>query len=184
MSTQTGPSVLPPTTVLSSEEISQSAPHAFLAAYLDRAATDPALQPDSTLTGHGPVSANSGAAPNLIIHNLRRVQAGLAGEILGQDPVFAKLEAGDFDLSPDNFGPGDAKKSEQSAEWQDLQTFEREQEVIDVAGDDGEEAQEGIDVGDPDVMDTEVDTSTITKEQRKKNKAERRKAEQRARSQG
>ncbi|KZZ97018.1 hypothetical protein AAP_00661 [Ascosphaera apis ARSEF 7405] len=184
MSTQTGPSVIPPTTILSSEEISQSAAHDFLAAYLDRAATDPSLQPDSTLSGHGPVSAHSGAAPNLIIHNLRRVQAGLAGEVLGQDPVFAKLEAGEFDISSNNFGPDDAKKAEQGVEWQDLQTFEREQEVIDVAGGDEEEAQNGIDIGDPDVMDTEIDAAKLAKEQRKKDKMERRKAEQRARSQG
>ncbi|KAI5302186.1 hypothetical protein KEM55_001270, partial [Ascosphaera atra] len=89
-----GPAILPPTRILSEETVTQSAAHDFLAAYLDRAATDPALQPDSTLSGHGPVSANSGAAPNLIIHNLRRVQAGLAGQVLGKDPVFAKLDAG------------------------------------------------------------------------------------------
>ncbi|KAI5283848.1 hypothetical protein KEM54_001789 [Ascosphaera aggregata] len=184
MSTQTGPSVLPPTHILSEEAISQSAAHDFLAAYLDRAATDPSLQPDSTLSGHGPVSANSGAAPNLIIHNLRRIQAGLAGEVLGQDPVFARLEAGDFDLSSKDFGSTeDAKKSGKDAEWQDLQTFEREQEVIDIAGGDEEEAQEGIKVDDPDVMDTEVDATKLAREERKRKKAERRKAEQRARSQ-
>lgn len=90
MATLTGPFPLPSTTHLSSRNISQSAAHDFLAAYLARAATDPALQPDSTLSNRGPVSANSGSTPNLIIHNLKRVQAGLAGEVLGRDLVFEK----------------------------------------------------------------------------------------------
>lgn len=90
MASLTGPSPLPPTTRLSSQNISQSAAHDFLATYLGRAAIDPALQPDSTLSNRGPVSANSGSTPNLIIHNLKRVQAGLAGEVLGRDLAFEK----------------------------------------------------------------------------------------------
>ncbi|CAI7653864.1 unnamed protein product [Penicillium pancosmium] len=73
-----GPSSLPPTTVQSTKSISQSAAHDFLAAYLDRAAQDPALQPNASISEHGPVSRTTAAAPNLILHNLKRVQAGLA----------------------------------------------------------------------------------------------------------
>ncbi|KAI5294176.1 hypothetical protein KEM52_004549, partial [Ascosphaera acerosa] len=65
MTSHTGPAVLPQTTVLASRQLSQAAAHDFLAAYLDRAATDPALQPDSVLTGHGPVSAHAGSGVNL-----------------------------------------------------------------------------------------------------------------------
>ncbi|KKZ64999.1 hypothetical protein EMCG_09079, partial [[Emmonsia] crescens] len=96
MAFQSTPHPLPPTTIHPSRtkthRIPSSAAHDFLSAYLDRATTDPSLQPDSTLSGHGPVSANTGSTPNLIIHNLKRVQAGLAGEVLGRDLTFAKLE--------------------------------------------------------------------------------------------
>src|SRR5215471_15852061 len=103
MQPDSGPSPLPPTIVHKSERISQSAALAFLAAYLDRAATDTSLQPAATLSTHGPVSGNTGSAPNLVIHNLKRVQAGLAGEFLGKDLTFAKLAGeGVFELQSRN----------------------------------------------------------------------------------
>lgn len=94
MTTQ-GPSALPPTIVHSTKTISQSAAHDFLAAYLDRATNDPALQPNASISEHGPVSRTTAAAPNLILHNLKRVQAGLAGEILGRDLTVAKQNPGE-----------------------------------------------------------------------------------------
>ncbi|CAI7616745.1 unnamed protein product [Penicillium viridicatum] len=77
MATQ-GPQALPPVTVQGTQAISQSAAQEFLAAYLDRAATDPSLQPNASISEHGPVSRTTTSAPNLILHNLKRVQAGLA----------------------------------------------------------------------------------------------------------
>ncbi|KAJ6179407.1 hypothetical protein N7519_009868 [Penicillium mononematosum] len=74
---------------------SQSAAQEFLAAYLDRAATDPSLQPNASISEHGPVSRTTAAAPNLILHNLKRVQAGLAGELLGRDLTVAKQNPGE-----------------------------------------------------------------------------------------
>jgi hypothetical protein len=64
-----------PTTILSSKPISQAAAHDFLAAYLDRAATDPALQPNAGISEHGPTSRTTAAAPNLILHNLKSCAA-------------------------------------------------------------------------------------------------------------
>ncbi|KAJ5320248.1 hypothetical protein PENANT_c010G11434 [Penicillium antarcticum] len=90
-----GPSTLPPTTVQGTTAISQSAAHDFLAAYLDRAATDPSLQPNASISEHGPVSRTTAAAPNLILHNLKRVQAGLSGEHLGRDLTVAKQNPGE-----------------------------------------------------------------------------------------
>ncbi|RJE17353.1 hypothetical protein PHISCL_10310, partial [Aspergillus sclerotialis] len=79
------PPNIPYTTVHNTTPISPSSAHDFLRAYLDRATTDPALQPDACITEHGPVSRTTSAAPNLALHNLKRVQAGLAGEVLGRD---------------------------------------------------------------------------------------------------
>ena len=192
MSTQAGPTPLPPTKILKSERISQSAAHDFLASYLERAATDPSLQPDSTLSGHGPVSANTGAAPNLVLHNLKRVQAGLAGEILGRDLTFTN-DAGVFELQSDQLTDGQdwagarqkGKKNAADDGWQDAADFAREQVDL-VEGGDGDE--QGDELEQKLHHEMEIDDmpkeEVVDKEERKRKKKERRKAEQRAKAAG
>ncbi|CAG8924675.1 unnamed protein product [Penicillium salamii] len=90
-----GPRALPPTSVESTTPISQAQAQEFLRAYLDRANTDPSLQPNAGISEHGPVSRTTAAAPNLILHNLKRVQAGLAGELLGRDLTAAQKNPGE-----------------------------------------------------------------------------------------
>ncbi|KAJ6064091.1 hypothetical protein N7499_012771 [Penicillium canescens] len=82
-----GPSTLP--------QQQCKAPQQSATAYLDRAATDPSLQPNASISEHGPVSRTTAAAPNLILHNLKRVQAGLSGEHLGRDLTVAKQNPGE-----------------------------------------------------------------------------------------
>ncbi|GKZ25697.1 hypothetical protein AbraIFM66951_001556 [Aspergillus brasiliensis] len=160
-----GPSPLPPTTILSSKPISQSAAHDFLAAYLDRAATDPALQPNAGISEHGPTSRTTAAAPNLILHNLKRVQAGLAGEVLGRDLALAKLSAGE---------EGDAQAGNEG--WEDPKKLQEEV----VAADDDDDVQM-----DMDAVQTEQNAEAaagLDKEERKRKKKERRLAEKRAKA--
>lgn len=166
-----GPNPLPPTIVLSSKPISQSAAHDFLAAYLDRAATDPALQPNATISEHGPVSRTTASAPNLILHNLKRIQAGLAGEVLGRDLTL-----------PTGAQP-QQEENQQGADWEDRQKWEltngeeQQQQQDETAGDvthTGEEMQV-----DEDGMPA---TKKIDKEERKRKKKERRKEEKRAKA--
>jgi len=184
MASQAGPTPLPPTIIHKSERISKSAAHDFLAAYLNRAATDPSLQPDSTLSGHGPVSGNAGSAPNLIIHNLKRVQEGLAGKVLGTDLTFTKLGGeGIFELQSHNFGDGlnwgDGKVQAINDDgWQDLQSYERQQ-IEEIKQ---EEVRETL--GDRmDIDEVRMPQKTkIDKEERRLKKKERRKAEKRART--
>jgi hypothetical protein len=151
-----GPSTLPPTTVQSTTTISQSAAHDFLAAYLDRAATDPSLQPNASISEHGPVSRTTAAAPNLILHNLKRVQAGLSGEHLGRDLTVAKQNPGEeyLDVAA---GVMPNKQEQEQDEGHDLEMndaqFETEAEAF-------AEQEAGID-----------------KEERKRKKKERRMAE-------
>ncbi|RAL08977.1 uncharacterized protein BO97DRAFT_408040 [Aspergillus homomorphus CBS 101889] len=170
MATQ-GPSALPPTTIISSRPISQSAAHDFLAAYLDRAATDPALQPNAGISEHGPLSRTTAAAPNLMLHNLKRVQAGLAGEVLGRDLTLAKLMAGE---------DGDAQQTPDAAQgqdWEDAQKFQQEGEAV-------EDAQDPMDADVNMEQDQGDDAAAggIDKEERKRRKKERRLAEKRAKA--
>ncbi|OOF97858.1 hypothetical protein ASPCADRAFT_504916 [Aspergillus carbonarius ITEM 5010] len=156
-----GPSPLPPTTILSSKAIPQAAAHDFLAAYLDRAATDPALQPSAGISEHGPTSRTTAAAPNLILHNLKRVQAGLAGEVLGRDLALAKLSAGE-----------EAQSGTEG--WEDPKKL---QEVV---AEDDDEGQMELDTAEPE-QDAEA-AGGLDKEERKRKKKERRLAEKRAKA--
>ncbi|EEH19163.1 hypothetical protein PABG_01482 [Paracoccidioides brasiliensis Pb03] len=205
MAFQSTPNPLPPTIIHPSKSkthrISPSAAHEFLTAYLNRATTDPSLQPNSILTAHGPTSASTGSAPNLIIHNLKRVQAGLAGEVLGRDLTFAKPEDGGPVLLMSEMMEGDGEDWSGKGKvvndgWQDLESWEREQEVVDAGegdgdgdGDGGGDVEEGdqvpvgmrmdVDAGDGVVGGGEVG---IDKEERKRRKKERRKAEKKVKS--
>ncbi|KAL3492685.1 hypothetical protein BJX62DRAFT_236058 [Aspergillus germanicus] len=158
------PTPLPPTTILTTKPISQSLAHDFLAAYLDRATTDPALQPNAGISEHGPISRTTAAAPNIILHNLKRVQAGLAGEVLGRDLAIAKLKEGAKKAAQNGVGVDGA------GGWEDKKQFEHGQEP--------EKEQNGVD----DVMDVaeEGETGPVDKEERKRKKKERRKAEKKA----
>ncbi|GAD96408.1 hypothetical protein ANI_1_418184 [Paecilomyces variotii No. 5] len=160
-----GPSPLPPTTILSTKPISQSAAHDFLAAYLDRANTDPALQPNAVISERGPVSRTTAAAPNLILHNLKRVQAGLAGEVLGRDLTVAKLET-------ETQAEEQAKNTTEG--WIDKEQWQQEDEEGNPA-DAIEDEHQDLDV---------QDNAVVDKEERKRKKKERRLAEKRAKAKG
>lgn len=156
------PSALPPTFIGSSTPISQSAAHDFLAAYLDRANTDPALQPNAGISEHGPVSRTTAAAPNLILHNLKRVQAGLAGEVLGRDLSVIGDEGTVLPPSAEN------------GDWQDAKQFEQE------ANADEQQDSMEIDAVQQQLNEDTTTTGGIDKEERKRKKKERKLAERRA----
>ncbi|KAL3468356.1 hypothetical protein BJX64DRAFT_245662 [Aspergillus heterothallicus] len=159
------PAPLPPTTILTTKPISQSVAHDFLAAYLDRATTDPALQPNAGISEHGPISRTTAAAPNIILHNLKRVQAGLAGEVLGRDLAIAKMKEG-------------AKRAQNGGDglWEDKNQFEQDQEP-------GKEREQKPEDDMMDV-DAEGEPRPVDKEERKRKKKERRKAEKKAKLKG
>ncbi|KAL5342607.1 hypothetical protein BJX70DRAFT_300628 [Aspergillus crustosus] len=168
------PTPLPPTTILASKPISRSTAHDFLAAYLDRATTDPALQPNAGISEHGPVSRTTAAAPNIILHNLKRVQAGLAGEVLGRDLAIAKMKEG-----AQAQAQAQAQGNNRESAWEDKGQFEQEQEG-------------GANVRNEGAVDVDVDVDgvdgngdgVLDKEERKRRKKERRKAEKKAKLKG
>jgi hypothetical protein len=184
-----GPNPIPPTQILTSRSTSQSAALDFLKAYLVRAVNDPSLQPSAMITEHGPISRTTAAAPNLTLHNLKRVQAGLAGEILGRDLTLntttssstgaaqsrgAKTANGESNATDGN----DNNKDEQ---WEDREKWELEQAGTAVGGD-GEEFLNNATGEEIEVDENGMPISgVIDKEERKRRKKERRLAEKKAR---
>ena len=172
----------PPTTILSTKSISQSAAHGFLSAYLDRATTDPALQPNSFITEHGPVSRTTASAPNLTLHNLKRVQAGLAGEVLGRDLTLDKLDV-DAEQGSGLESSNSKNATSNTDGWEDAHKWQQEAAGDDEGVDDGRDGtgQQTMDVDD----ETEAPapaTEGIDKEERKRKKKERRLAEKRSKA--
>ena len=176
---------LPPHRLHSSRPISQAEALGFLSTYLENAMTDPAFQPNALLTTSGPVSASHGGSSSLILHNLRRVEAGLKGEHLGADFAFEDEIAEEELQKPQDQSNGDGSKDEEAngqpsgvdAEWQDKETFERQQkiEVGDIRNRGGAMAEHAVD------KENDPTLTTDDKEIRKQKKKERRKAEKRDR---
>ncbi|CAF9915476.1 hypothetical protein IMSHALPRED_002617 [Imshaugia aleurites] len=146
----------PPTVHHASTPLSPSQTLTLLTAYLSGTHTDPSLHPSAHLTEHGPVAPSTGPNTGLVLHNLRRVEAGLRGENLGDDATFRKyggdglpgLVVGNGAADEEEArrgwrGEGEAGQGAEG-EWQDKAEFERQQEVV--QGDVGER-DNGVDGG-------------------------------------
>jgi len=120
----------------------------------------------------------------LILHNLKRVEAGLRGEQLGADLTFKKFggqglpelmptENGFQELTNEGVGEVPSSSEDVGEGWQDKMEFEREQEVVqgeigkrDNAADGGRDTRN--------VPTVEPTKTTADKEKRKKRKKQRR----------
>lgn len=133
----------PPTVHHSSIRVSTPEALSLLSAYLEATTTDPSLHPSAHLTENGPVAPSSGHNTGLVLHNLRRVEAGLRGENLGEDLTFQKYGGDGLpELMPDGVVEGAGEDVHQGSsydeqgglemesEWQDKAEFERQQEVV------------------------------------------------------
>ena len=138
----------PPHRFHSSTQVSPSRALLLLSAYLEATATDASLHPNALFTENGPITPSSGSSTGLVLHTLKRVEAGLRGEHLAADLAFEKF---DGDALPEpifgNAGnpvptvEGSQMKQHTGAvegEWQDKEEFEREQELVE--GDIGDRA--------------------------------------------
>ena len=165
------PTPPPPTTIHTSHQIALKSASTFLTAYLTRATQDPSLQPDATITEHGPAGRTTNAAPNLALHNLRRVAAGIEGEVLGRDLVLEERRERE---SVGEGAAGDEGGNGGGQGWEDAKRYEQ--------GD----AANGNPGADEDVMEVEIKqepgSEGLDKEERKRKKKERRLAEKRAKS--
>lgn len=130
----------PPVHHHSTTHISTSTALLLLSTYLEATITDPALHPNALLTDSGPITPSSGANIGFVLHNLKRVEAGLEGEHLGADLTFTKFGTEVLpDLVVDNAPTGALKisaggpekqRQEISSEWQDKEIFEQQQDVM------------------------------------------------------
>ena len=181
----------PPHRLHSSTQVSPSHALSLLSAYLEATATDPSLHPNALLTENGPITPSSGSSTGLVLHTLKRVEAGLRGEHLAADLKFEKLGG---DGLPELM-PGKAEQPlatvagsqiEQpngalESEWQDKEEFEREQEVVGGDIGDRDNAIEGgfeEEGGKVPMVKTVSTKSMKEKEERKKAKKEKRKEQQ------
>ncbi|KAL8673721.1 MAG: hypothetical protein Q9168_001882 [Polycauliona sp. 1 TL-2023] len=121
-----------------SERISIPRAQQLLSEFLKASANDPSLHPNALLTENGPVVASSGST-GLVLHNLKRVEAGLRDEHLAADLTFTNyggegLPALVGDQAP-NAGSVESEETHPAADqvyaqgWQDKAEYEREQAV-------------------------------------------------------
>ena len=182
----------PPHRLHSSTQVPPSRALSLLSAYLEATATDPSLHPNALLTENGPITPSSGSSTGLVLHTLKRVEAGLRGEHLAADLKFDKFGGdGVPELMPGKAGNpvatmgGNQMEHPVGAgegEWQDKDEFEREQEVVggDVGDRDNAVEDSFEEEGGRVPMVKSVSTKSMKeKEERKKAKKEKRK-EQRA----
>ena len=181
----------PPHRLHSSTQVSPSRALSLLSAYLEATATDPSLHPNALLTENGPITPSSGSSTGLVLHTLKRVEAGLRGEHLAADFKFDKFGG---DGLPE-FMRGKAEhpvattggsqiehpNGAAESEWQDKEEFEREQEVVGGDIGDRDNAVEGRfeeEGGQVPTVKTVSTKNMKEKEGRKKAKRERRKQQQ------
>ena len=182
----------PPHRLHTSHPIPPSQALDLLSTYLAATNTNASLHPNALLTESGPISANSSSNTGLVLHNLKRVEAGLRGEHLGADLSFAKfggeglpgLQVGRDEavitmhgtsLGKEAAGDGedlDVNMEDGQDGWQDKSEFEREQEVT--QGEIGKRRPSVMEGEVPNVMESE---STGNKEARKRRKKEKRRLE-------
>ena len=183
----------PPHRLHSSTQVSPSRALFLLSAYLEATATDPSLHPNALLTENGPITPSSGSSTGLVLHTLKRVEAGLRGEHLAADLAFEKFGGDGLpDLMPGNaenpVATVDGSQMEHhngavEGEWQDKEEFEREHELGEGDIGDRDNAVEGgfeEEGGKVPMVKTISTKSMKEKEERKKAKKERTKQQQKA----
>ncbi|KAI4259446.1 MAG: hypothetical protein LQ352_000754 [Teloschistes flavicans] len=128
---------LPPTNHHSGQRITTHRAQQLLARFLDQTTTDASLHPNALLTEHGPITPSSGST-GLVLHNLKRVEAGLRGEHLAADLSFKTFGGEGL---PDLMGNGilngsftrqhgkEGEKEDFQEDWQDKDEYEREQAI-------------------------------------------------------
>lgn len=133
----------------------------FVADFLARAETDPALHPDSILTESGPQFATPGTT-GLVLNSLKRFEAGLrgvhlaaeedeelpatavkagVGQVVGTEEVYTGLEERVKKGLREGKEVGGVEVEEDAGEgmWQEKDEYEREQEVVERGVEEGQQ---------------------------------------------
>jgi hypothetical protein len=161
----------PPSRHISSTTISVADASRMLETYLTNSESHPHLHPDALVTPAGiNFSSHGGSMGGVLMHNLRRVAAGLRGEYLEPEktpePEEDEEGAGKF-----NKKGGKKRKTAPDAttadDWEPLEQFERDQGVIEIGevGDRTNFVQEGAE--EPEVQVTGGAQESGAKKQKK-----------------
>ncbi|KAL9014542.1 MAG: hypothetical protein Q9173_000819 [Seirophora scorigena] len=127
----------PPIRNHSSQCISSSQAQQLIASFLGETLKDSSLHPNALLTEDGPVNRSS--SMGLVLHNLRRVEAGLRGEHLAADLSFQDTRGEALPesinvmvTSCETTGQTSLAEPEKDleADWQDKDEYEREQGIV------------------------------------------------------
>lgn len=137
--------------------------HKFLEQYLEATKSSPYLLPNARLEPSGPTAGSSNSS--VTIYNLKRVEAGLRGEWLAPSLELEESNAVNAQLDGTIASAADNMDTEG---WQDLDEYQREQEVVE-----GEIGPNDTEV------ELEAKPSVIDKDARKKEKKLRLKEEKR-----
>jgi hypothetical protein len=122
----------PPYRRISSKPISVADASQFLAKYLTNSEGHPHLHPDALITPTGVTfSSHGGPTGGVIMHNLRRVAAGLRGEYLEPEATPEPEEQEEQDAPSWKKGKKKGKNTK-AEEWQSMSEFEREEGRIEV----------------------------------------------------
>ncbi|GAB7357457.1 hypothetical protein MBLNU459_g8378t1 [Dothideomycetes sp. NU459] len=202
----------PPSHAHASTPLPPSAALAHLSAFLLASETTPWLHPDAQLAADEiKYSTTGGPSGGIVMHNLRRIEQGLRGEVLApedaEDELFGPRAGGGGGGDDEDGGApaaaagagrrkgGLKRKAEDEAEaeaeaegWQDLQQYQLQQ--VELVGEVGERGTGyAVDeAGEAEAMDVDghegPTLSKRDKEARKEEKKRRRKAERRDKEEG
>lgn len=171
-------SAFPPIHSPKSVPVSPSIALQRLQAYLEATNSNPSLLPNATLQPDGP-KAQSESSSNLVIHNLKRVEAGLRGEWLAPSlDLEGEGMAGVVGAVPIVGGEAMDTTEEGNGEgWQDLEEYQREQSI---EGGEIEPRQTGIgqegDEAVPVVIEVENDAAAEAQRKRERKLAKKERA--------
>ncbi|CAI6341661.1 unnamed protein product [Periconia digitata] len=161
---------VPPYVSVSSQVIAQADASQILEKYILNSESHPHLHPDALITPTGVTfSSHGGPTGGVVMHNLRRIAAGLRGEYLEPE------------ATPEPEEPRSSKKSKTGKEattdgtedWQSMSEWEKEEGQIEV-GEVGErsnvvqEGGEAPEVGKSDEQKVDKETRKQLKKQRAK----------------
>ncbi|KAF1845891.1 uncharacterized protein K460DRAFT_366738 [Cucurbitaria berberidis CBS 394.84] len=177
----------PPSRHISSTPISLTSASRILETYLTNSERHPHLHPDALITPTGVTfSSHGGPVGGVVMHNLRRVAAGLRGEYLEPEKTPEPEEDDGADTESWGHGKksggqgGKKRKLTGDTEWQDMADYEREEGFVEI-GEVGTRTTVVQDGGaEPDVEVT-GQIPNIGKEARKKAKKEKNQQEKRER---
>jgi hypothetical protein len=176
----------PPLRTRPAEPVSAAAALEMLQAFLDAAATSAHLAPNAMLQPGGPASQGRPGA-SLVMHNLKRVEAGLRGEWLAPRLDLDGTETGVCATAAEDGLDTDAEREKEG--WVDLETYRRQQSVAE--GDGTQRDAERGPAGDHKVSMSIEEiavpggelSGTVDRETRKREKKARRDKEKRVKKQ-